>query len=174
MRIISGKKKGGVITFNDKLPVRPTTDKAKEGIFNILNNRYYFNNKNVLDLFSGTGSISFEFASRGCENVTAIDNHSKCVNHIKKNSEKFNLNINTECCDAIKYLNKNTLKFNFIFVDPPYNYKYYQTIKNIIFDKKIIKKNGCLIIEHDKNTSFQAENLELKKYGISCFSIFSF
>ena len=174
MRIISGLKKGRRITFDKKLPVRPTTDKAKEALFNILNNRYHFEKKNVLDLFAGTGSISFEFASRNCEKVFAIDKNYECVKNINKNSGNFNLNIETVCCDAIEYLQKITKKFDFIFIDPPYKYQKYHTLKDIIFEKKLIKKNGCLIIEHDDTISFEENNIELKKYGISHFSIFSF
>ena len=78
MRIISGTHKGRILTPPNTLPVRPTTDRAKEGLFNILDNRYFFKGKNVLDLFSGTGNIAFEFASRGAENITAVDQHFHC------------------------------------------------------------------------------------------------
>jgi len=83
MRIISGKHKSRRIQAPKKLPVRPTTDMAKEALFNILNNLYYFNNITVLDLFSGTGNISFEFGSRGTENITAVDAHFGCIKYIK-------------------------------------------------------------------------------------------
>ena len=90
MRIISGNLKGRKIPFLKELSIRPTTDRAKEAIFNILDNRYYFKNKCMLDLCSGTGNIAFEFASRGIKNITAVDNNIKCINQIKSNASKHN------------------------------------------------------------------------------------
>ena len=86
MRIISGKYKGKRITAPEDLPARPTTDRAKEALFSILDSRYYFDGKNVLDLFSGTGNIAFEFSSRGAEHITTVDSNNNCVNFIKKTS----------------------------------------------------------------------------------------
>ena len=87
VRIISGKHKGKILSAPKKLPVRPTTDMAKEALFNILENRYFLDNKKVLDLFSGTGNIAFEFASRGCEDVTAIDQNFHCIKFISKENK---------------------------------------------------------------------------------------
>ena len=86
MRIISGKHKGRKIPNAIKLPVRPTTDQAKEALFNILENSFYFNNIAVLDLFSGTGNISYEFSSRGCKDIICIDENYRCIKFIKKNT----------------------------------------------------------------------------------------
>ena len=108
MRIISGKYKGRRLNPPKKLPVRPTTDMAKEALFNILNNRIYFDELSVLDLFSGTGSISFEFASRGTENITAVDQDYGCVKFINKTTEEFNMPINVIKSDVFKYLEKTT------------------------------------------------------------------
>ena len=90
MRIISGKNKGKKISIPKNLPVRPTTDQSKEAIFNIINNIYYFDELNVLDLFSGSGNISYEFASRGVKNIKCVDNNSNCVRFIKKISDELN------------------------------------------------------------------------------------
>ena len=87
MRIISGIHKGRRLTAPKNLPVRPTTDMAKEALFNILNNTYYFDDISVIDLFSGTGNISFEFSSRGVEQIIAVDNNSKCIHFIEKTKE---------------------------------------------------------------------------------------
>ena len=174
MRIVGGSHKGRIIEKNKNLELRPTTDIAKEALFNILDNRYFFNNKEVLDLFSGTGNISFEFASRGVQKITAIDKSIKAINFINETSLKLDLKVNTVNIDAINYLNKCKRKFNFIFADPPYNYRFYQELKEIIINKNLIKDDGLLIIEHDKNTMFNEPNIELRKYGNVHFSIFSF
>ena len=174
MRIISGTHKSRRLIAPNTLPVRPTTDRAKEALFNILENRYYFNEKNVLDLFSGTGNISYEFASRGCEKIVAVDNNYNCVNYIEKTTKNLDFNISTIKSDCLQYLKNRKQQFNFIFADPPYNYNQYQELKNIVIDNNLIKKDGCLIIEHDKETSFEEDNMELRKYGTIHFSIFSF
>ena len=95
MRIISGEFKGRKIVAPKQLPVRPTTDMAKEALFNILNNQYYFDDISVLDLFSGTGNISYEFASRGTRQILAVDAHYGCIKFINQTSESFEMPINT-------------------------------------------------------------------------------
>ena len=174
MRIISGKYKGRKIAYNQKINIRPTTDRAKEAIFNILQNRYFFNNKSILDLCSGTGNIAFEFASRGVNEITAIDNDKHCINQIKLNAKLLKVNVSTAQIDCMKYVEASTKKFDFIYFDPPYSYPFYYQIKEIIISKKLIKKNGCFIIEHDTQTSFNEINMEKRKYGNVHFSIFSF
>jgi len=174
MRIISGKHKGRRLIAPSILPVRPTSDRAKESLFNIIQNRYYFEDKNMLDLYSGTGNIAYEFASRGCIKIMAVDNNYNCINYIEENSNSFGFDIETIKSDCIKYLENCKQEFNFIFADPPYNYNNYKELKKIIFDKKLVKKDGLLIIEHDKETKFEGDNLEVRKYGNIHFSIFSF
>ena len=174
MRIISGTHKGRRLITSNRLPVRPTTDRAKEALFNILESRYFFDGKNALDLFSGTGNIAFEFSSRGCKEILVVDNNSNCIDYIEKTSDKFGFNINIIKSNCIQYLKNCHQKFNFIFADPPYNYKEYQKLKDLIYERKLVKKDGVLIIEHNKDTSFEAENIELRRYGTVHFSIFSF
>ena len=174
MRIISGTHKGRRLIAPNTLPVRPTTDRAKEALFNILENRYFFDGKNVLDLFSGTGNIAFEFASRGCEKILAVDNNFNCINYIEKTSDELEFNISTIKSNCLQYLKNCKQEFNFIFADPPYDYKEYPELKNLVFEKNLVKKDGVLIIEHNKDTSFEADNIELRKYGTVHFSIFSF
>ena len=174
MRIISGTHKGRRLIAPNTLPVRPTTDRAKEALFNILENRYYFDEKNVLDLFSGTGNIAFEFASRGCEKVLAVDHNLNCINYIEKTSNELGFNISTIKSDCLQYLKNYKQQFNFIFADPPYDYKEYQELKNLVSENDLVKKDGVLIIEHDKKTRFEEDNIELRKYGTVHFSIFSF
>jgi len=174
MRIISGKYKGKRITAPENLPVRPTTDRAKEALFSILDSRYYFDGKNVLDLFSGTGNIAFEFSSRGIEHITAVDINNNCINFIKKTSSDLELNITSLKSDCIKYLESCEKQFNIIFADPPYHFAEHKKIKEIIFERDLVKKDGCIIIEHDSSTSFEDDNVEVRKYGTVHFSIFSF
>ena len=174
MRIISGKHKGKIIVAPKNLPVRPTTDMAKEALFNILENRYFLNSKKVLDLFSGTGNIAFEFASRGCEKVLAVDHNLNCINYIEKTSNELGFNISTIKSDCLQYLKNYKQQFNFIFADPPYDYKEYQELKNLVCDNNLVKRDGVLIIEHNEETSFAADNIELRKYGTVHFSVFSF
>jgi len=174
MRIVSGTHRGRKINPPNNLDVRPTTDRAKEALFSILDSRYYFYDKNVLDLFSGTGNISFEFASRGCEKITAVDKNSKCVHFIEETKEELKMNINTVQADCIKYLGNLNQQFNFIFADPPYSFEEYQKLKDIIVANNLVKKDGCLIIEHDNTTSFDDKNVEVRRYGGVHFSIFSF
>ncbi len=174
MRIISGTHKGRRLIAPNNLPVRPTTDRAKEALFNILENRYYFDNKNVLDLFSGTGNIAYEFASRGTEKVTAVDNNYSCISYIEKISNELGFKIEALKSDCLQYLRNNKQQYNFIFADPPYNYEQYQELKTLIIENNLVKKDGCLIIEHDKDTEFIDKDVELRKYGTVHFSIFSF
>ena len=174
MRIISGKHKGKRIVTPNNLTVRPTTDRAKEALFNILNCRYYFNGKNVLDLFAGTGNISYEFASRGVEEITCVDSNYNCIRFIDTKSEQLKVNISTIKSDCLEYLKKCRKQFNFIFADPPYNYKNYQVLVEFVKVNNLVKDDGCLIIEHDKTTSFEDDNAELRKYGTVHFSLFSF
>ena len=174
MRIIAGKHKSRRLMVPSSLPVRPTTDRAKEALFNIIENRYYFEDKNMLDLYAGTGNIAYEFASRGCDKILAVDNNYNCIIYIEETANSLGFNIATIKIDCLKYLKNCKQEFDFIFADPPYDYDSYQELKNLIFENKLVKKGGLLIIEHDKETQFDGDNLELRKYGTLQFSIFSF
>ena len=176
MRIISGKYKSKRIQAPKNLPVRPTTDMAKEALFNILNNLYYFHNIQVLDLFSGTGNISFEFASRGTENITSVDAHFGCVRFINKTSNELDLNINTVKSDVFKFLDKAIGKYDVIFADPPYNFEteQFEKIVTSVFNRSLLQDDGVLIVEHSKHTKL--DHLDqfsyAKKYGGNMFSFF--
>lgn len=171
MRIISGVHKGKKIQAPKNLPIRPTTDRAKESLFNILENRYIFENKKILDLFSGSGNISFEFSSRANVEITAVDNNINCIEFITKINKELNYNINTIQSDCRNFINNTNEKFDIVFMDPPYHYAEYHILRKLIIEKNIINKNGCLIIEHDRNTIFEDDTIDLRKYGKVYFSI---
>ena len=176
MRIISGKYKGKRLTAPKKLPVRPTTDMAKEALFNILNNRFYFDELIVLDLFSGTGNISFEFASRGTDKITAVDGYQGCVRYISKTAQELDFSIATVKSDVFKYLQRAPEKFDLIFADPPYDFDTEQFLKiaDLVFEKGLLLEDGLLIIEHSEQTdlSEHPKFSEQRKYGGSIFSFF--
>ncbi|MCK0144975.1 RsmD family RNA methyltransferase [Arenibacter sp. F26102] len=176
MRIISGKNKGQRLTAPKKLPVRPTTDMAKEALFNILNNQYYFNDVSVLDLFAGTGNISYEFASRGSENITAIDADLGCIQYITKTSADLDFPITALKKDVFQYLETNPIKAHIIFADPPYDLspEEFSAIPKLVFEKQLLLENGVLIIEHSKHTdlSHLEHFTNHRRYGGSIFSFF--
>tara|TARA_R110002051_G_scaffold282226_1_gene343989 strand:- start:812 stop:1348 length:537 start_codon:yes stop_codon:yes gene_type:complete len=176
MRIISGKHKGRKITAPNKLPVRPTTDMAKEGLFNILNNTYYFGDISVLDLFSGTGNIAYEFGSRGCNQITSIDANQGCVKFITETAETLELNITALKSDVFSYLEKTNSKTDIIFADPPYDLEFddFSKIPELIFSRELLLEDGVLIIEHSKHTDLSKlpHFTNQRKYGGSIFSFF--
>ena len=177
MRIVSGKHKGRRITAPGNLPVRPTTDMAKEALFNILNNEYYFDQVRVLDLFSGIGSISLEFASRGSSHIVSVDSHHGCVNFLEKINTELQADIQTVKSDAFLFLERSNQKFDIIFADPPYDMEIdkFQRLVNLIFEKGLLNTDGKLIIEHGQQTSLSEHpNFDqLRKYGSNLFSFFS-
>jgi 16S rRNA (guanine(966)-N(2))-methyltransferase RsmD len=178
MRIISGKHKGIRLSAPKKLPVRPTTDMAKESLFNILNNHYYFENLDVIDLFTGTGNISFEFASRGAKNIYSVDQHFGCIKYVNETAKKLELDITTYKRDVYKFLEKTSLKGDVIFADPPYDFEEAQFLKiaNLVFEREILNQEGLLIIEHSKHTdlSSQSNYSHSKRYGGNVFSFFEY
>lgn len=176
MRIISGLYKSRKIIAPKNLPVRPTTDMAKESLFNILNNRFYFDAVSVLDLFAGTGNISYEFASRGTPQITSVDQDFGCIKFINQTAEKFNMPINTIKSDVFKFLEKSTLQTNIIFADPPYDFldEQFEKIPELVFQNNLLLEDGLLIIEHSKHTDLSNINhfSYSKSYGGNKFSFF--
>lgn len=176
MRIISGKYKGKRLTAPKKLPVRPTTDFAKEALFNILNNRIAFHDVSFLDLFAGTGNISFEFASRGNSNITAVDADHGCIQFIKKTSDELDFAILTIKADVFSFLEKNKQTFDVIFADPPYDFdtSQFERIIQLVLQNKLLNDNGFLTIEHSKHTDLSKVygHIESRRYGGSVFSFF--
>ena len=176
MRIISGKYKSKRISAPKNLPVRPTTDMAKESLFNILNNLYYFDGISVIDLFAGTGNISYEFASRGTQEIYAIDAHYNCIKFINQTAKDLNAEINTYKSDVFKFLEKTPLKTDVIFADPPYDFEESQFLKivDLVFERNLLNEDGVLIVEHSKHTDLtnHPKHSYDKRYGGNVFSFF--
>lgn len=175
MRIISGKFKGRRITPNKNFKARPTTDFAKESLFNIIHNNFEFTGLSLLDLFSGTGSISYEFYSRGCENITIVEKDYKNLSFIKNTFAELGWNdfvaINK---NVFSFLKNKVNKYDVIFADPPYDLDEAETIPNTVFEKEMLKPDGWLILEHSNQRNFDAHpNFSQKRsYGSVNFSIF--
>ncbi len=178
MRIISGKFKGRRIAPPKNLPVRPTTDMSKEALFNVLNNHFNFSELKVLELFAGTGSISYEFASRGCSPILCVDGDMGCVNFIKKTTKEFEFEITAIKSDVFKFLEKHTGNYDIIFADPPYGMaqKEFEKIVELIFENELLDEEGMLVVEHSKYTKLdQMPHYSFQKnYGGSVFSFFEF
>jgi len=177
LRIIGGKYKGRIIDPIAGLKARPTTDFAKESLFNILTNRIDFETASVLDLFSGTGSISFEFSSRGAEIIHAVEKDSRHVYGIKKGVEKLKVeSIKVIHIDVKTYLKACKFRYDIVFADPPYDLGWLVDLPDLILGSGILKEDGIFILEHPKNLSFIGHKyfFEHRNYGNVNFSFFSF
>ncbi len=174
MRIINGTHRGKIIKVPKGLPVRPTTDFAKEALFNILANKVDFESTSLLDLFSGTGHISLEFASRGSKQITAVDKNFQCVGFLKTISKELNFDITTIKSDVFDFLKNTRQKVDLIFADPPYDLENIEKINEIVFANDLLNDDGILVIEHGPKTNL--ENLtgftQHRKYGNVNFSFF--
>ena len=177
MRIISGLYKGKRLMAPKKLPVRPTTDFAKEALFNILNNHLDYSESTLLDIFSGTGNISYEFGSRGGKEILAVDSFYGCVKYIESIALELDLPITTIKSDVYKYLKNCSKKFDVIFADPPYDFDLtkLEELVEIVFDNQLLNEDGLFIIEHKKQTDLSSINnfKESRRYGDSVFSFFN-
>jgi len=175
MRIIGGRLRGLRLNPPKNLPVRPTTDLAKEALFNILQNKIEFENIRVLDLFSGTGNISMEFASRDAAQVISVDRSIHCVNYLKDTARQHSLtNIKVYKDDVFKYLQLETDKFDLVFADPPYDLNRIPELPKVIFERELLLPGGLLVVEHQsmQNLSNHPAYIEQRKYGHSSFSFF--
>lgn len=176
MRIINGKFKGRRFSPPTNITARPTTDFAKESLFNIITNNYFdLENTSALDLFSGTGSISFEFISRGCLNVTAIEMSEKHLAFIKKTSAELKINnLKTSRIDVFRFLKSCNQKYDIIFADPPYQLESLKTLPDLIFEYLLLTEEGLFVLEHGNSNSFSTHPhfIEHRSYGNVHFSFF--
>ncbi len=177
MRVISGKfKSRRFYPPADKWPTRPTTDFAKEGLYNTLMHRIDFEDCAILDLFGGTGSHSYECISRGCTNVTYVDQHGPCLNFVKQISKKLEIEdcIRIVRSDVFKYIKHCGIQYDYIFAGPPYPLPNLSSLPKEIFKYELLKEDGLLVVEHDNKHDFgNAENyVKEKNYGQAIFSFF--
>lgn len=175
MRIISGIYGGRQLQAPKSLPVRPTTDYAKSGLFSILQHRYNFKKLEVADLFAGTGSLTYEFLSRGCPSVVAVDKHPGCIKFIRETFEKFGMTGGSAItADALKFLKNRISPFDIIIADAPFADTPAEALSAAVTEGRLLKKNGVLIIEHQtKNSLSEVPGfLETRKYGNVSFSFF--
>ena len=176
MRIIGGKFSGRLINAPSNIEVRPTTDYAKSGLFNILSNRIDFEEMKVLDLFAGIGGVSMEFISRGAKHVTCVDLNNKCCAFIKDTAIKFEVNnLVVIKADVLKFIKSCDIKYNIIFVDAPFELNETDTIPDLVFQKELLAENGILIVEHQAKRILQSQiqAKEIRKYGNCAFSIYT-
>ena len=176
MRIISGKYKGRRINAPKNLPVRPTTDMSKEALFNVLNNHFNFSELRILDLFAGTGNISYEFASRGSIAISSVDEDFGCVKFIKQTAAEFDFPVAAIKSDVFKFIERSNSSYDIVFADPPYglNQTVFEKLVLLIFEKKLLNEDGMVVIEHSKHTKLNhLEHFSFEKsYGGSIFSFF--
>ncbi len=175
MRIISGKLRGKILRAPNNLPVRPTTDFAKEALFSLVNNHYEIELISVLDLFAGTGNISYEFASRGAESITAVDNNGNCVKFINATAKALDFTqIQAHRAEALKFVERAYRKWDVVFADPPYDFPDHLALVNLVFEKQILAEEGMFILEHSRDTKLEEHPnfIESRKYGNVHFSFF--
>lgn len=178
MRIIGGKFKGR--RFNPPAknwPTRPTTDFSKEGLFNILMNTFDFADIRVLDLFGGTGNHSYEFISRGCQDVTYVDKFPGCVAFAKKTAKALDIEQQMKIvkADVFKYITLSQEPYDYIFAGPPYPLPNIPDIPDLILKQGLLKEGGWLVLEHNPNHDFadHPNLLKVRNYGTTIFSIFT-
>lgn len=175
MRIIGGKYRGRRIVPPRGFKARPTTDFARESLFNILNNRFDFEDITVLDLFAGTGSISYEFSSRGTREIHLVEQDKVHISGIRNIIREFGFeNIRTIHIDAKAYLKTCSAKYDIVFADPPYNLRWLKEIPDLVISSKVLSEDGICILEHPKDMSFVDHRLffEHRNYGGVNFSFF--
>jgi len=176
MRIIGGEHSGRKFNPPNNMPyTRPTTDIAKEGLFNVLQHKLDFEELKTLDLFGGTGSISYELASRGVPDLTVVEKDSAMYDFIKKTAAVLHLeNFHVVKMDVFKFINQCTDKFDFIFAGPPYALTSIDDLPKRIFEKQLLKKNGWFVLEHTPRNDYKEFSFykSERNYGTTVFSTF--
>ena len=176
MRIVSGKIKGIRFSPPKGFPSRPTTDFAKEGLFNVLDHRLSLYDLDILDLFAGTGNISYEFASREAGAITSVDQNFKCLRFIDEMARKYGLDndITTFKSEVLYFIERCSSNYDLIFADPPFDYKHYDKLVEKVWTGKLLREEGLLVVEHSArvNLNHLPSFVEAKKYGNVVFSLF--
>ncbi len=175
MRIVSGQYKGRIITPPKNLRARPTTDFAKENLFNVLNNIVDFEESDVLDLFAGTGSISYEFVSRGVRSITSVEINAVHYNFIKRSAKELGAdNMYVVKANVFLYLRSCTKQFDLIFSDAPYDLDGSEEVIKLVFEQDLLREDGILIFEHSKGVKFDDHPnfWQSRSYGSVQFTFF--
>ncbi len=175
MRIISGSFKGRRIKVPKYMTLRPTTDFAKEGLFNVLQHRVDFEELDVLDCFFGTGSVTLEFVSRGVEHVTSVDISKDSYKVLMNTTRDWEVeNVEVYRSDVLNHLRSDYGTYDLIFADPPFDLPERFDIPDLVFQNELLNEDGILIVEHSKETDFSTHEKfsELKKFGSVYFSFF--
>jgi 16S rRNA (guanine(966)-N(2))-methyltransferase RsmD len=178
MRIISGKHKGRTIKPPKFFKDRPTTDFAKEGLFSILTNWFDFEDIRVLDLFAGSGSITYEFASRGVKDITLVDKNGRYLSYIRQQLKELfpsGYNFNLIKDDVLRFIKERNLEYDVIFADPPYELPELEQLPDLIFENPTVPEDAIVIIEHSKAQDFSNHPyfFDHRNYGSVHFSFFS-
>ncbi len=176
MRIIGGEMGGRRINPPAKMPyTRPTTDLAKEGLFNIIQNTLEIESLKTLDLFGGTGSISFELASRGAPDLTIVEKDNSMIEFIKKTADQLKLeNFKVIKMDVFRFIEQCSEQFNFIFAGPPYALSNIDELPVKIMEKKLLAPGGWFVLEHTPRNNYSTfpQFEKARNYGTTIFSIF--
>jgi 16S rRNA (guanine(966)-N(2))-methyltransferase RsmD len=175
MRVIGGQWKGRRINIpSNNWPVRPTTDFAREALFNILDNRLDYEVIRALDLFGGTGMHSIELASRGCKDITCIDRHRESVRFVQSQAKEWDLPVKAIQSDVFSFIKKTDQHWDYIFADPPYDLKSIDDFPDFVLNAGIMTTNGIFVLEHTSAKSFEKVKgwKEARHYGQSVFSFF--
>lgn len=175
MRIVGGKYRGRIFNPGKSFKARPTTDMAKESLFNVLQNQIDFEPIKALDLFAGTGSISYELASRGCTDITSVEINPAHVQFIKEVLEKLGeKNVRLVKSNVFVFAERIKEQFDFIFADPPYDHPKFGEVADLIFKNKLLKDDGLFILEHSGQFEYSKHPCfkELRRYGSVHFSFF--
>ena len=175
MRIIGGRHGGRKFHPPVNMPARPTTDFAKEGLFNIIQNNLDIESLKTLDIFGGTGSISYELASRGCTDLTLVEQDHTTVQFIKKTIETLQFeNFKVLKMDVFTFIRNCTQQFDFIFAGPPYALKNIDDLPKLVFEKKLLNPGGWFVLEHTPRNEYEKHPnfFRAKNYGTTIFSIF--
>lgn len=177
MRIIGGSLKGRRFSPPRHFKGRPTTDFGREGLFNLLRSRLELDGLEALDLFAGSGAVSFELASRGAVSVTAIEQDSGACRYIQKQAQDFGLDaIRVVRADVFAFLGRAMTQYELVFADPPYTDPRLETLPDLVREAGLVTKGGLFILEHGDRRDFSAAEgfVEMRKYGHVHFSFFDF
>jgi 16S rRNA (guanine966-N2)-methyltransferase len=176
MRIVGGTFGGRRFSPPAKIPARPTTELAKEGLFNMLNNSIDFEGIKTLDLFGGTGSISYELASRGAADLTLIERDATTIDFIKKTVKELGIEdlLHIIRGDVFKFMKQSEDQYNFIFAGPPYALQNIDELPLLVFEKNMIAPGGIFVLEHTPRNDYQKHpNFQrMKNYGTTVFTFF--